>query len=134
MVRNNCELWQLDFKHVFNRTTRGVDAPRFAVPRAVREALVRRGAWEQLKLRCARALVCLRRQAGLVTQLCRAVFRGQADDDDVQRCLSSALFLGKTEAQVPAALSSYIEISVYSLKKYVKNQLHAANLERLAKK
>ncbi len=119
---------------MFNRQTRGVDAPRFAVPRAVREALVRRQAWEPLKLRCARALICLRRQAGLVTQLCRAVFRGVAEDDDVQCCLSAAMFLSRPEAQVPAALSSYIEISVFSLKKYVKNQLHAANLERLAYK
>ncbi len=134
MVRGGETLWQLDFKHVFNRTTRGVDAPRYAVPRAVKEALAKRGAWEQFKLRCARAVVCLRRHVGLVTQLCRATFRGLAADGDVQRCVSDALFLGRSEAEVPAALSSYIEISVYSLKKYVKNQLHSANMKSMAGK
>ncbi len=33
MIQSGHLLWQLDFKHVFNRTTTGVDAPRFAVPR-----------------------------------------------------------------------------------------------------
>ena len=97
----------------------------------MKDALIVRGAWSQFKLRCARALVALRRHSGLIVQLARSAFRHLAPDDQIQKCISSALFLGKTESDVPAALSSYIEVSVYSLKKYIKNTLHGANMMKM---
>lgn len=100
----------------------------------MRRALEARGAWVVLKQRCAGALLALRRHSSLLTLLARAALRRLLPDEHVQSCLAAAFFLAKTEAELPAALSSYIELSVYSPKKYLKNTFHNANLSRLVNK
>ena len=45
-------------------------------------------------------------------------------DEDIQKCITSSLFLGKSEEQAVGSLFSEIESSVYSLKKFLKNKVH----------
>ena len=123
-------LWQLDFKHVFNHTTTGVDAPRFAIPRAMKNALQLRNKWIPFKFLCAKALVSLRRHSGLLIQLSRYLFRDISSDNNVQNCLISSLFLDRPEDQCVTALFSEIELSVISLKKWAKNTLHNINMRK----
>jgi hypothetical protein len=129
-------LKQLDFMHCFNRTTTGVDAPRFAVPRAMKFALRDRKMWNEFKLMCAKSLLVLRRHSGLLVHLARYFFRriSKNSDEEIQRCLRQSLYLEKTDKEAMAAVFAEIELSVYSLKKYVKNTLHSFNLDRMTKK
>lgn len=131
--RESCVLWQLDFKHLWNRTTTGVDAPILCIPRAMRASMVALNVWSLWKQRLAWAFVILRRNASLIMQLARVLFRDLSEDLAIQNCISGALFMSKSdESSAVAAFLVELELSVVSFRKFLKNQLHDYNLTRLA--
>lgn len=86
-----------------------VDAPRFAIPRVMKHNLNTRNRWVEFKNRCgigtrfsfyacqlylSIALLVLRRHFGFVLQMSRYYFGNLVGDDEIQKCISSALFMG----------------------------------------
>ena len=68
--------FQLDFKHCFGNTTKGVDAPSLTVPTRLRQSLDALGQWPRLVSLCVDAFTVLRRCAGTVLAACKPAFDG----------------------------------------------------------
>lgn len=124
-------LWQLDFKHVWNWTTGGVDAPILCVPRALKRVLLQLGVWFIFKQRIASAFRCLRRNYSVIMQSARSLFRGISDDLAIQNCISNAFFIAKDEDAAVTSFLLDLDMSVYSFKKYLKNTFHQRNISSM---
>jgi hypothetical protein len=74
MIKDKRTFLQIDFKHCFDRQTRGVDAPHFSVLRGMKKALKEREAWGLFKKLCQDAFKVLRRRTQLIIRICLQAF------------------------------------------------------------
>lgn len=130
MIKNNYQFFQLDFKHCFNRKTKVLDAPRFAIPKEMKCALVTRGAWGRFKRMCARAHQELRRFYPLVWFISRHLFQGLFSPQEIEHCLVDSFKMGLSELEACAHIGVSIEHGVTSFQKYMKETVHSINLRR----
>jgi hypothetical protein len=109
-----------------------VDAPILCIPRAMKAGLIARSVWNIFKQRMSNAFIVLRRNASMITCLARAFFRDICDDSTIQKCIMGALKLAKDdEMDAVASFLLDLELSVLSFRKYLKNQLHSYNVDRI---
>eukprot|EP01105_Mastigella_eilhardi_P009755 TRINITY_DN228_c0_g1_i8.p1 TRINITY_DN228_c0_g1~~TRINITY_DN228_c0_g1_i8.p1 ORF type:complete len:573 (+),score=151.91 TRINITY_DN228_c0_g1_i8:38-1756(+) len=132
MMVNGNMLMQIDFKHCFDQHTKGVDAPCLAIPMRMKRSLQARDKWIEFKDRCSDAFCVLRRSGSTVTALCRAMFAGVMPPQVVEASLIAKLQPNVLEEKAVAAIPTVIELSVYSLKRVMKNALHNLALMRMS--
>eukprot|EP01129_Flabellula_baltica_P014581 TRINITY_DN7014_c0_g1_i1.p1 TRINITY_DN7014_c0_g1~~TRINITY_DN7014_c0_g1_i1.p1 ORF type:complete len:602 (-),score=118.32 TRINITY_DN7014_c0_g1_i1:968-2659(-) len=124
MVKGTNQFFQLDFKHAFNYKTRVIDSCRFAIPSDFKTKLKAWGKWKNFKNRCVAAHLVLRRNAGLIIELCKHSFSDIFDTTVIEQELVHAFYLDRTEEQAAIHIKELIESGVTSVKRMLKNATH----------
>ncbi|KAH3767200.1 Phosphatidylinositol 3-kinase 1 [Pelomyxa schiedti] len=131
MIVDGNKLMHIDFKHCFDHKTTGVDAPCIAIPMKMKKALVQKQKWNEFKDLCANAFAVIRRNNGWIVALCRSMFAGVVDSNEVEQSLLSKFQLGILESRAIANIPGIVEAGVYSLKRVLKDAVHEISLKRM---
>ncbi|GAB5371341.1 hypothetical protein AAMO2058_001571400 [Amorphochlora amoebiformis] len=135
MIKDDKTFLQIDFKHCFDRQTRGVDAPHFSVMKGMKKALKERGRWNTFKELCQEAFRILRRRNQYLIRICLQIFNGLwFTENEMETWLLKAFRSHETEPQACAAIPKLINEGVSSIQRKLKSWTHKKSLERLRKK
>ncbi|KAL6045030.1 Phosphatidylinositol 4,5-bisphosphate 3-kinase catalytic subunit gamma isoform [Balamuthia mandrillaris] len=129
MIQNDTTFFHLDFKHAFNRKTRGIDACHFAIPKFLKAKLEEKGQWDNFKHRCADGFIILRRNNGMLIHLAQLLFSTLFHNDEIERCFIESFFLQRTEAQARELIHKEIEHGVTSVRTGMKNMVHTWSIK-----
>mmetsp|Transcript_12851 Transcript_12851/g.19252 ORF Transcript_12851/g.19252 Transcript_12851/m.19252 type:complete len:771 (-) Transcript_12851:104-2416(-) len=135
MIKDDKTFLQIDFKHCFDRQTRGVDAPHFSVRRGMRKALKERSKWRTFKELCKEAFRVLRRRSQIIIRMCLMLFEGLwFTPQEIELWLIKAFRLGEIEEQAVAFIPKSIKEGVTSFQRRLKSWTHKKSLQRQEKK
>ncbi len=131
MIKNDRVFLQIDFKHCFDRQTRGVDAPHFSVNGAMKRGLKSRGRWKQFKVLCTDAFRVLRRTSNLIITICLRMFNGLwFTTSEMETWLLKAFRSHETESKALQAIPQMIAQGVTSIQRKLKSYTHKLSLAR----
>mmetsp|Transcript_11013 Transcript_11013/g.21670 ORF Transcript_11013/g.21670 Transcript_11013/m.21670 type:complete len:356 (-) Transcript_11013:176-1243(-) len=135
MIKNDQTFLQIDFKHCFDRQTRGVDAPHFSIQRNFKKTLKERQMWKYFKELCVRAFKILRRRSQLLIRICLTAFRGLWFTElEMETWLMKSFRTNETESAALAAIPKLINEGVSSIQRKLKSWTHKQSLARHRKK
>jgi len=128
MVSCKTDFFQLDFGHMFNNKTRGIDGCRFAISRRLKNAIESQdeifSRWQNFKDRTAACYLVLRRNSHVIVQLCRLLFKEMFAESQIEMEVVRSFYLDRTEDEAVIHIQELMELGVYSMKRMVKNVTH----------
>mmetsp|Transcript_21746 Transcript_21746/g.53230 ORF Transcript_21746/g.53230 Transcript_21746/m.53230 type:complete len:1384 (+) Transcript_21746:89-4240(+) len=127
MIKDNRVFLQIDFKHCFNRKTKVVDSPHFAVKGAMKKGLQKRNKWEEFKNLCKGAFKVARQHPHMIQTLCMKMFNGieWINQEEIEKWLIEALKLRSIQEKAVNSIPEMIERGVNSTQKKIKDLAHS---------
>jgi len=122
LIKQNGELFHIDFGHVFGHRT-AIDSSSFAITPGLKAAMGE-NTWHLFVARSIQAFECLREHAAEIINASRIVFKGVVSENQIQNHLINAFGLKKTKKEIIDIVSHKILNSVHSYKTHIKNTAH----------
>ena len=131
MIKEDRIFLQIDFKHCFDRQTRGVDAPHFSVKHSMKRALKTRNRWRLFKELCTDAYRVLRRDCHLIIRICLRMFNGLwFSKAEMETWLLKAFRSSEPEDKALLSIPQMIDQGVFSIQRKLKSWTHNKSLAR----
>lgn len=124
LIKDNTTFVHIDFGYLFNEKT-WFDAPSLAIPGGLKTKLESKGKWEEFKNLMADAYLLLRRNSGMISNICLRLFKGISPTEVVENQLYTAFQMFKTSEDMAwKDFKDSIDRDLTSLQKKLKDVVH----------